>query len=137
MQALYAFYIKRFANKTKWSFTGRGLGEIMKNKLYRLILTNKQYFVVFSIFSLMLLFSAFLYPSYVYAAKFKIGDKVEVYNTGGVGLKLRKCASINDTTCPKLVTMPDGTQMIVLDGPYQSDGYTWWKLSGYVNSDFY
>ncbi len=94
-------------------------------------------FGLFCCFAVLFSLSVFLYPSDVYAAIFNIGDKVEVYNTGGVGLHLRKCASKNNTICPNLVTMPDGTQMIVWSGPSQTDGYTWWGLSGYVNNFFY
>jgi hypothetical protein len=64
--------------------------------------------------------------------KFCIGDTVTVSNNGQ-GLNLRQCGSTNNTTCPVITTMPDGTQMTVFGGPIQADGYTWWAISGYVN----
>jgi hypothetical protein len=64
--------------------------------------------------------------------KFCIGDIVIVSNNG-LGLNLRQCASTNNTSCPVVVVMPDGTQMTVFGGPVQADGYTWWAISGYVS----
>jgi murein DD-endopeptidase MepM/ murein hydrolase activator NlpD len=64
---------------------------------------------------------------------FCVGDVVTVYNTGGVGLRLRSCAS---TSCSSIVTMPEGTQMTVTGGPSQADGYTWWPIQGNVNGIF-
>jgi hypothetical protein len=66
--------------------------------------------------------------------KFSIGDTVEVYNTEGVGLNLREGAGLSYSS---KITMPDGTQMIVYDGPEQADNYTWWGLKGYVSGTFY
>ena len=65
--------------------------------------------------------------------KFCIGDVVRVYNTGGLGLRLRQCARTSDAICSVIVVMPEGTQMTVFSGPVQADGYTWWALNGYVN----
>ena len=65
--------------------------------------------------------------------RFCIGDVVTVSNNG-LGLNLRQCASTNNSTCPVIVWMPEGTRMTVFGGPVQADGYTWWAISGYVNS---
>jgi photosystem II stability/assembly factor-like uncharacterized protein len=61
--------------------------------------------------------------------KFYVGQYVSVYNTNGLGLNLRSCAS---TSCSIVVNMPDGTVMQVVGGPTQASGYTWWNLSGNV-----
>ena len=67
------------------------------------------------------------------SAAFCNGDIVTVTNNG-TGLNLRQCASTNSSNCPVIVLMPDGTQMLVLGGPVQADGYTWWNLGGNVNN---
>ena len=102
----------------------------MRNTLFSSLYNR---FSPFYMTGLFLLFAC-LYPSNAYAAKFNTGDTVEVYNTSGVGLRLRSCAS---TSCSSQVTMPDGTQMTVSGGPYSADGYTWWGLYGYVYGTYY
>jgi hypothetical protein len=80
--------------------------------------------------------STWYYRDYTYTAsgnKFYIGQYVQVYNTNGLGLNLRSCAS---TSCSVIVNMPDGTVMQVIGGPSQTNGYTWWNLSGYVGGAF-
>jgi len=80
--------------------------------------------------------STWYYRDYTYTAsgnKFYIGQYVQVYNTNGLGLNLRSCAS---TSCSVIVNMPDGTVMQVIGGPSQANGYTWWNLSGYVGGAF-
>jgi hypothetical protein len=73
------------------------------------------------------------YIDYTYTAegnnKFYIGQYVTVYNTNGLGLNLRSCAS---TTCSVVVNMPDNNVMQVVGGPTPASGYIWWNLSGYV-----
>jgi hypothetical protein len=65
--------------------------------------------------------------------KFCIGDTVSGYNTAGLGLNLRQCASTNNANCPVVVNVPDGTRFTVFGGPVVADGYTWWGLQGVVN----
>lgn len=55
-----------------------------------------------------------------------IGVTVEVANTGGDGLNMRGGPGLNFETVELL---PDGTQLDVLDGPEDVDGYTWWRVS--------
>ena len=58
---------------------------------------------------------------------FKTYKTVTVANTGGYGLHLHNGAGLTD---PVIKTLPDGTQMAVIDGPIQADGHTWWKITG-------
>jgi hypothetical protein len=53
------------------------------------------------------------------------GAMVVVTGTGGAGLRVRE----QPTTYAKiLVTAREGTVLIVLEGPRDSDGYVWWRL---------
>lgn len=53
------------------------------------------------------------------------GAMVVVQNTQGAGLNLRE----QPTTYAKVVgNAREGTVLIVLEGPRESDDYTWWKL---------
>jgi List-Bact-rpt repeat protein/all-beta uncharacterized protein len=56
--------------------------------------------------------------------------RVTVGGTGGVGLKLRQCASTNNTTCPVITTLSDGTVMTIFGGPVAADGYNWYAIQG-------
>lgn len=55
------------------------------------------------------------------------GKAVTVANTSGIGLNLRNCAS---TSCSVITGLPEGTQMNVIGGPVQAEGYTWWNITG-------
>lgn len=59
-----------------------------------------------------------------------VGSMVTVTNTGVFGLKLRKNPCVNDAQCPKITTLSDGTQLKVIGGPLQADGFTWWQING-------
>jgi PKD repeat protein/protocatechuate 3,4-dioxygenase beta subunit len=65
----------------------------------------------------------------VFAAKFSPGDVVEVYNTGGVGLRVRDAPGGNI-----IGKKYDGERGMILEGPESAvspdDGilYTWWKV---------
>ncbi len=54
---------------------------------------------------------------------FQVGDRVEVYNTGGIGLRawIQTCS---DT----YVVMPDGAKGTIQDGPQCCSGYDRWKI---------
>lgn len=59
--------------------------------------------------------------------KFKPGDPVYVYGTGGAGLRVR------DTPCGKQIgNKPDGSTGVVLEGPVvcvlEGKTYRWWKI---------
>jgi len=63
----------------------------------------------------------------VFAAKFSLGDAVEVCNTGGLGLRIRDSPAGNITG-----KKYDGDRGVILDGPQTAalDGivYTWWRI---------
>ncbi len=56
-----------------------------------------------------------------------VGSTVTVSYTGGFGLRLR---ADHSTSAQILATMPDGTHMTVIGGPFQGEGFTWWQLTG-------
>jgi hypothetical protein len=53
------------------------------------------------------------------------GAHVVVQGTRGIGLNLRASAS---TAARILENVKDGVVLLVLEGPQQADGYTWWKV---------
>jgi len=55
--------------------------------------------------------------------------KVTVDNTSGIGLNLH--SSPGDDS-PVITGLTEGTQMSVIGGPVQADGYTWWNIKGVV-----
>lgn len=58
-----------------------------------------------------------------YAAKFDIGDTVEVYNTGSVGLYVR------DASCGNVIGGKfDGERGTILEGPVFCGGYNRWRI---------
>lgn len=50
---------------------------------------------------------------------------VEVADTGGDGLNMRSGPGLN---FDPVELLPEGTQLVVLDGPEEVDGYTWWRV---------
>jgi len=52
---------------------------------------------------------------------------VRVANTSGYGLRLRTGPGLSYSV---ITTLSEGTQMTVIDGPVQADGYTWWRITG-------
>jgi len=52
---------------------------------------------------------------------------VRVANTSGYGLRLRTGPGLGYSV---ITTLSEGTQMTVIAGPVQADGYTWWKITG-------
>jgi len=53
------------------------------------------------------------------------GATVVVKGTGGAGLNLRQQPS---TTARVTGSFKEGTELTVLDGPQEADGYVWWQL---------
>ncbi len=68
-----------------------------------------------------------------------LGATVEVANTDGAGVNVRAEPS---TTSDVLSVFLDGTQIQVIDGPTESEGFVWWQINGnevaagWVVSDF-
>jgi hypothetical protein len=59
------------------------------------------------------------------SAAISVGATVVVVNTGGIGVSVREEPSVNAA----LVRIaPEGTQLTVVDGPTEADGYVWWKV---------
>lgn len=56
-----------------------------------------------------------------------VGATVEVGNTGGAGVNVRAEAS---TEAEVLTVFLDGTQVQVIGGPFEGEGYVWWQVTG-------
>lgn len=54
-----------------------------------------------------------------------VGARVEVTGTGASQLSVRQSAS---TSATRIKFVPDGTKFVVVGGPEQANGYTWWKV---------
>jgi len=54
-----------------------------------------------------------------------LGARVEVTGTGASQLRVRQAAGTGTGT---LKFVPDGTRFVVVGGPEQANGYTWWKV---------
>ena len=54
-----------------------------------------------------------------------VGGYAQVSGTGNDTLRLRSDPGLQATT---LKTVPDGTQLLILDGPREADSITWWRL---------
>lgn len=63
-------------------------------------------------------------------AEIAVGGWVKVVGTGDAGLSYRAGPGLENVRL-KIVT--DGTVLKVLDGPRESDGFTWWRLEEYVD----
>lgn len=59
-------------------------------------------------------------------SQIKIGDYVQISNTGGDGLRIR---SGPGTSNPPLFLGMESEVFKVVDGPKESDGYVWWNLT--------
>jgi hypothetical protein len=59
-------------------------------------------------------------------SQIKIGDYVQISNTGGDGLRIR---SGPGTSNPPLFLGMESEVFKVTDGPKESDGYIWWDLA--------
>lgn len=54
-----------------------------------------------------------------------LGGYAQVSGTGGDALRLRSDPGLQTTT---LETVPEGTRLLILDGPRDADNLTWWRL---------
>jgi hypothetical protein len=54
-----------------------------------------------------------------------IGARVEVSGTGVSQLRVRQLPGLDTAT---LRIVPDGTQLVVVGGPEEAAGFTWWKV---------
>src|SRR5262249_4759087 len=61
-----------------------------------------------------------------FAFAFSAGDRVQVVNTGGIGLRVRSCAS---TSCTEITNEPDGSRGTIAGGPASGSGFTWWSVN--------
>jgi hypothetical protein len=68
-----------------------------------------------------------------------VGYYAEVANTDGIGVSMRGGAS---TDSSRLLTVPEGTSLLIIDGPRESNGFFWWQVrlddgtEGWVAGDF-
>jgi hypothetical protein len=68
-----------------------------------------------------------------------VGARVEVAGTAGQQLRVRQEPGLNTVT---LKFVPDGTKFVVVGGPEQASGLTWWKVDdqagtvGWVAADY-
>jgi hypothetical protein len=61
------------------------------------------------------------------SSRIQLGVTVEVVRTGGVPLRARREPS---TSSGIVARFAPGTALVVLDGPVEADGYTWWRVQG-------
>lgn len=54
-----------------------------------------------------------------------IGVTVEVVNTDGLGLNMREGPGV---TFAIVELLPEGTRLVIVDGPQEVDGFVWWKV---------
>jgi hypothetical protein len=55
------------------------------------------------------------------------GDRVLFIGLGEECLSIREQPSI---AAARTICMPDGTEAIILEGPVEAEGYTWWRVAG-------
>jgi hypothetical protein len=59
-----------------------------------------------------------------------VGGYAQVYGTEGESLRLRSDPGLQTTT---LKTIPEGARLMILDGPRDADGLTWWRLRDLID----
>ncbi len=64
-------------------------------------------------------------PTAVPAGEMGIGAYVQIFGTGGDGLRVRSGPTTND---PALFLANESEVFLVKDGPKESDGFKWWFL---------
>jgi len=60
-----------------------------------------------------------------------VGGYAQVFGTEGESLRLRSDPGLQTTT---LKTIPEGARLLILDGPRDVDGLTWWRLRDLIDS---
>lgn len=60
-----------------------------------------------------------------------IGGRARVANLSGAPLRARVAPGLSQ---PIVARIPEGSEVDVLDGPVEADGYTWWQISGAAGS---
>lgn len=65
------------------------------------------------------------------AAPILVGSQVVVRGVGANELNVRDAAGVQGTQI--LFRSPDGTRFLVVDGPLQADGFTWWRIQDPTN----
>jgi hypothetical protein len=72
-------------------------------------------------------------------AEITVGFYAEVANTDGIGVSLRGGPSTDNS---RLFTVPEGTILLVIDGPRDANDFIWWQVQlddgeiGWVAGDF-
>jgi hypothetical protein len=56
-----------------------------------------------------------------------LGATVQIANTDGAGVNVRADAT---TSAEVLTVFLDGTQVEVIGGPFDSEGFVWWQITG-------
>lgn len=69
---------------------------------------------------------------YVSPEGFSIGAFVKIANTQGAGLKIRPEPGTGSQTS---FIASEGELFVITDGPDERNGYTWWKLAGFEDSE--
>jgi hypothetical protein len=59
------------------------------------------------------------------AGNIEEGQSVRVTGTGTEGIRFRSGPGMDYIT---LSILPDGTELVVLEGPEEADGFIWWRL---------
>lgn len=70
-------------------------------------------------------------PESVEPGNIGVGSRVSVVNTGNAGLSIREEAS---TAGERVDVAQEGDTLLVVGGPEEAEGYTWWFLRDELNS---
>ena len=70
-------------------------------------------------------------PEPVRPGELGLGVRVTVNGTGGAGLSIRDEAG---TTANRVSVADEGSGLLVVGGPVESEGYTWWLVRDELNS---
>lgn len=64
-------------------------------------------------------------PAPILPGSLGLGTRIEVIGTGGVGVSIRAEAN---TSGERLEVAAEGDTLLIVGGPEEADGYTWWFL---------